>query len=306
MYTRTPLRYAGGKTRAIKIITPLVENHQQIVSPFIGGGSLEVHWSCLGHKVIGYDVFFALTNFWQVLLNQRDQLIDRLKDIEFGQESYDEIKEQLLAWDKTQAMLNNHKTDYYKRKPQELDPVTAAAFYFYNHNLSFGPMYLGWLSKIYNVDKWERMIDNLSQFECPNLQVFESDFVKVLQRHQNDFLYLDPPYYLEPTGDNKMFAGMYPNRNLPVHHEQFDHETLRDLLREHKGGFVLSYNDCDIIRNYYDGFNFQFPSWSYSLGSGETRIGKNRKNKNLSNKKESHEILILSEQINTVENFFTI
>ena len=32
--------------------------------------------------------------------------------------------------------------------------------------------------------------------------------------------------------------------NFPIHHKGFEHKKLRDLLRKHRGGFILSYNDC--------------------------------------------------------------
>ena len=70
---KTPIRYAGGKTKAIKIITPFVEGYDRIISPFIGGGSLEVHWASMGKTVIGHDIFDALVNFWNVLLNNKEE-----------------------------------------------------------------------------------------------------------------------------------------------------------------------------------------------------------------------------------------
>ena len=64
---KTPLRYPGGKSKAIDLITPYVKDYDRIVSPFIGGGSLEVYWSAnLGKEVIGYDIFDVLVNFWNV------------------------------------------------------------------------------------------------------------------------------------------------------------------------------------------------------------------------------------------------
>ena len=48
---KTPIRYAGGKTRAIKHITPFLNDEKRIVSPFIGGGSLEVNWASRGMKL---------------------------------------------------------------------------------------------------------------------------------------------------------------------------------------------------------------------------------------------------------------
>ena len=107
----------------------------------------------------------------------------------------------------------------------------------------------------------------------------------------NDLMYLDPPYYTEKDSDNKMFRPLYPNNNWPVHHSDFDHELLRDLLHSHKGSFILSYNNCETIRDFYSDFDFYYPTWQYSLGQGETRIGKNRVDGEII--KESHEILIV-------------
>ena len=81
-------------------------------------------------------------------------------------------------------------------------------------------------------------------------------------------------------------------RNIPVHHDNFDHVKLRDLLLNHQGDFVLSYNDCEVVRNWYSDFEILEPSWHYSMSLGETRIGKNRKETG-ETKKESHELLIV-------------
>ena len=54
---------------------------------------------------------------------------------------------------------------------------------------------------------------------------------------------------------------------------------LHDALKKHKGGFLLTYNNCAIIREWYQNFPeivFQFPKWQYTYGQGEIRIGSNR------------------------------
>lgn len=41
--TRSPLRYAGGKSRGVKEITKYIpENTKEICSPFFGGGSVRL------------------------------------------------------------------------------------------------------------------------------------------------------------------------------------------------------------------------------------------------------------------------
>ena len=292
---KTPIRYAGGKSRAIKIISPYLENEKKIVSPFMGGGSLEVNWASKGIEVVGYDLFDVLVNFWQNLLNNRTNLVQKLREISPTSEEYNRVKEILMRWDNTQEMLKEWKTDHYKRdEVVTLDNVTAAAYYYFNHNTSYGPGYLGWGSSVYlNKDKWNGMIKNIEKFILPKLSVKQGSFENVLPNHVKDSLYLDPPYYLEKDKDNKMFTGIYPMRNIPIHHDGFNHEQLRDLLHNHKGKFVLSYNNCETIRNYYKDFEQVFPTWNYSMGNGEKRIGKNREEAGITNSKDSHEILII-------------
>ena len=294
---KTPIRYAGGKSKAYKIITehiPKLPYPQRIISPFIGGGSLESRWSSeLDIPVYGYDIFDALVYFWNVLLSSPNELADKLQELTPTKQKYSEVKEILLQWDYTQEMLKDWSTDYYKRDPIELDDVTAAAYYYFNHNLSYGPMYLGWMSKIYESQtKWDKMIHYIRSYKNQNLKVNKCSFEDVIPAHSKDLLYLDPPYYLERDKDNKMFKGIYPNANIDVHHSGFDHEKLRDLLHNHKGSFILSYNNCETIREYYKDFDLYYPEWHYSYALGETRIGKNKSE--VGNKpKESHEILVV-------------
>ena len=176
---KTPIRYAGGKSRAIKKITPFVMEQDKIVSPFIGGGSLEVHWASMGKEVIGYDIFDMLVNFWNMLLNKPDELVSELSKITPTMDKYKEVKEILMTLDKTQDMLSDWKTNYYKRNIViSLNDITRAAYYYFNHNTSYGPGYLGWGSSVYlREDRWQRMINNIKNFRCKSLSVYQKNFI---------------------------------------------------------------------------------------------------------------------------------
>ena len=80
-HSRTPLRYAGGKSRAYGFIStyiPFWPKPKRIVSPFIGGGSLEVRWANeLDIEVIGYDVFDMLVNFLEGSFETTTRVIRR-------------------------------------------------------------------------------------------------------------------------------------------------------------------------------------------------------------------------------------
>lgn len=283
---KTPIRYAGGKSKAHKLITSFIPNDiKKIVSPFVGGASLEVKWAVDNDiKVIGYDIFDILVNYWQHQLNQPQKLYDILKDIKPSKEDYKIIKEKLMCSEEVQQIFSTLKTTHYDRDVVPMSKDYLAAYYFYNHNLSYGPMFLGWYSSLYNnIKRYNAAIERVRDFSAPNLQINTASFDDVIEDSKNDFLYLDPPYYLEKDSDNKMHKGMYPNCNFAVHHNEFDHEKLRDLLHSHNGRFVMSYNNCETIREWYKDFRLEYPSWQYSYANGEQRKGKNKLN-NISEK----------------------
>jgi len=275
----SPIRYAGGKSLAIgHVIELLPDNIKRVISPFFGGGSIEIAMSkYLDLEVIGYDIFDILMNYWKFQIENPKLLYEELKKLKPTKEEFEKIRKILnKVW----------------KKEIKLDPLTLAVYFVYNFNLSYGPGFMGWSSKIYLDEKrYKKMIEKIRDFKPGNLKVGCADFRDILKKYPNDFMYLDPPYYIGP--DSKMFKGIYPMRNIPVHHNGFPHEELRDLLKKHKGGFILSYNNCPTIREYYKEFQQFFPSWQYTMGQGETRIGKNRiENGTKNNVKESHEIII--------------
>lgn len=278
-YLGAPIRYAGGKSLAVGIITELLPNDiKKVVSPFLGAGSFEV--ACareLGLEVIGYDIFDILVNYWQCQIKNPKKLYEQLLEFEPSREGFKKAKDRLKL----------HWTGEKKMKGYDL-----AAYYYFNHNTSYGPHFLGWPSSVYlQPVRYRKMLEKVKNFRVDNMRVECLSFEKAIPRHRNDFLYCDPPYYLD--GDSKTFVGLYPHRNFPIHHNGFDHKKLRDLLMNHKGGFILSYNDCSTIREWYKDFEMITPSWQYTFSQGDTRIGENRlKNNNGHYVKKSHELLI--------------
>ena len=278
-YLGSPLRYAGGKSLAVGFIVELLPDPlpSTLVSPFMGGGSVEIALANeLGMRVIAYDIFDILVNYWQAQINYSADLHQRLSAFPPTRETFAAVKTRLKAhWTGEDA----------------LPPVDLAAHYYFNSNTSYGPHFLGWPSDIYlNPKRYGKMLDKVAAFEAPNLSVACAHFQQSIPLHPYDLLYCDPPYYLD---EGKTFTGMYPHRNFPIHHRGFRHDKLRDLLLSHKGGFILSYNDCEVIRDWYADCDMSTPQWQYTFGQGDTRIGVNRQARNNgSHIKKSHELLI--------------
>lgn len=298
----SPLRYAGGKSKAIGLILNSLPKlkRKRIVSPFFGGGSFELCASQnLGIEIIGYDIFGMLVNFWNVLIHHKDEFISELEKFEITSDEFTYNRHVLLNhWEKVKPENLEYKTRTkitLKESDKTLldnNQIMQAVYYYYNMTLSYGPMFLGWPSSVeINKAKFTRRLERMKKTEISNVSVQCSEFEEVIKKHKDDFLFLDPPYYLD--GDSKMFKGIYPNTNFAIHHNGFDHTKMMELLKEHKGGFLITYNNCSTIREWYKDYKLEYPEWQYSYGQGETRIGKNRED-DPTNVKESHEIFIIS------------
>ncbi|MCX8056136.1 MAG: DNA adenine methylase [Ignavibacteria bacterium] len=280
-YLGSPLRYAGGKSWAVGYVVEHIPiNIKRLVSPFFGGGSIEIAVAKeLNIPVYGFDLFDILVNYWQVQISKPLELFNELLKLKPDKTTYDKIKNILkMYW------LGQIK----------LDRIKLAAYYYFNHNLSYGPGFLGWMSSVYaNQKTYLRLLERVKNFNLNNLIVERASFDEVIPEYKNDFLYCDPPYYLGE--DSTLFRGLYPQRNFPIHHNNFKHDLLRDLLHNHKGKFILSYNDSRTIREWYKGFKIVELQIHYTMGQGEIRIGSNRLKDNRNHIKKTKELLIIKE-----------
>ncbi len=73
------------------------------------------------------------------------------------------------------------------------------------------------------------------------------DFEKILNKYnkENTIFYLDQPY----------FKTEYYYKNIEFNEQ--DHLRLKEDLSNIKGRWILSYNDCEYIRNLYKDYNIQ-------------------------------------------------
>jgi DNA adenine methylase len=87
-----------------------------------------------------------------------------------------------------------------------------AAIYYFNHNTSCGPNFLGSPSSVYlQKERYEKMVKKVENFNVKNIEVKYNSFEYIIEQYKNDFSYLDPPCYL--NGDR---VKHYPHRNFHI------------------------------------------------------------------------------------------
>lgn len=238
--TRSLLRYPGGKTRGVDFITQFFpKNLDKLLSPFLGGGSIELSVAAEGTTVFGYDAFTPLVEFWQCLLGQPDELADEV-------EKYFPLpKAKFYELQQTQTKF---------RKKIE----RAAVYYVLNRSSFSGSTLSGGMSPDH--PRFTRTaIERLRSFHNPNIVIKKADYKISLAEHPFTFAYLDPPYLIK--------SSLYGKKGNA--HKDFDHESLAMSLskRDH---WILSYNDCETIRSLYAGFHILTPNWKYGMSNDKT------------------------------------
>jgi len=240
---RSPLRYPGGKSRAVKILYQYIpKNTKELCSPFFGGGSFEIYCAHKGIMVYGYDNFQSLIDFWQCLLRVPNKLADEI-------EKFQPLK----------------KEDFYKLQKIHIESKNklerATLFYVINRTSFSGSTLSGGMASggPYDNPRFTKSsIDRIREFRIKNLTVNRSDFNKSILKHKDILLYLDPPYLIE----NKLYG-----RKGDLHRD-FDHNGLASLLHK-RGKWILSYNESEEIRNLYKGYRIETPMWTYGMSSNK-------------------------------------
>ncbi|MGH2583206.1 MAG: DNA adenine methylase [Anaerolineales bacterium] len=236
--TKSPLRYPGGKNRAVKAILRLIpERESRLCSPFLGGGSIEL--ACTRRmKVLGSDVFEPLVTFWQVLLEAPQRLADKVA-----------------------AYYPLSRGDFYKLQEQHTeikDPLEMAAAFFVLNRASYsGTTLSGGLSPghpRFNLSSIER----LRSFQVTSFKVKRADFREVIPKQDKAFLYLDPPYM--------NVQALYGVKGGA--HKGFDHKALADLLYK-RDRWIMSYNDSPEIRSLYRNYRIVNVSWTYGMNKSK-------------------------------------
>lgn len=268
MIQKSPFRYPGGKSRAVKILEKYFSDVNEFASPFIGGGSFEIYMAQKDKRVYGYDAFDLLVNCWQQLLSKPDECYNELKVF------YD------YFWGSEHP--HNELRDFYydirdKKIYEETDPVKKAMMYLFVNRCSFSGLgMLGGFISMWNVEFTKGIMERIKNFSVPNLSVELMDFEKSIELNSDKRLYLDPPYLVD--------AQLYGSKDKDLH-MSFDHKKLADILHN-RDNWVMSYNNCNEIRKLYDGYTIIDEKWTYGLT-------KDRKG----NDAPAKEILILSKDI---------
>jgi DNA adenine methylase len=245
----SPLRYPGGKTRACKLLDKVTQEHfnlddyNSIISPFFGGGSFEFFLQNKYNKeLIVNDKFTPLYNFWHQVKNNKLKLCDELYKIN------NVSKDDFI----------NYRNIIMTRE----DILEQAKLYFIINRCSFSGATLsgGYSSESSKKRFTKSSIDRINKLQLNNMNIYNLDMLDFISMYckDNTFMFLDPPYYLKSK--SKLYG---LNGDM---HELFNHVELFNMIKNKKN-WLMTYNNCEYIKEMYKGFIIIETNWSYGMNS---------------------------------------
>lgn len=240
---KPPICRVGGKSKLRKTIIEMIPEHICYVELFFGAGWVYFGKEQSKTEVIN-DIDKELINLFKIIKYHSPE-VERLLEYEFsGRDIFEEYK--------------NYNIEY-------LTEIHRAIRFLYLITQSFagkGKVYgYGTTKKPSQQIFYKETLNDIRE-RLKNTYVENLSFEKIIDKYDREktFFFCDPPYFETSGYDNKF--------------GEEEHIILRDKLKGLSGKFLLTINDHDKVREWYQGFNIREVEVNYSVSKESKGRGK--------------------------------
>ncbi|MDI9335835.1 MAG: DNA adenine methylase [Gammaproteobacteria bacterium] len=257
---KSPLRYPGGKSRSVDLISTIIPDFEEYREPFLGGGSIFMYVKQqFSNKIFWInDLYYELYKFWEVSQKDVDALIDKIY----------QWRNQFPIGKKMYTFLNENLDSFN-------DLERGSAFFIYNRITFSGTSLSGGFSEHAFTGRFtESSIQRLKPFAkvINGSTITNLDYEELVKRDgQNVFIFLDPPYYSATK------SALY-GKNGSMH-KSFDHLKFAENMKTCKHKWLITYDDSQYIRELFSYANI-IP-WELMYGMRNIKVGSDQKGKEL-------------------------
>ena len=238
---KTPLRYPGGKSRALANLfrfLPDLSQASEYREPFLGGGSVAIE---IGKRYPNLDIWVndlyePLYNFWRELQENGSEMRDQL--VQLKNRHPEPVSAKLLFLD-AKEKVNDDQTPNLSRAVS-FYVVNKCSFSGLTESSSFSRQASESNFSMRGIEKLPDYSLMIKKWKITNLR-----YQELFTDNKNIFTYLDPPYEI---GSN-----LYGKKGNM--HKGFDHDGFAAICDRFIGPQLVSYNSTQLIRD-------RFREWS--------------------------------------------
>ena len=251
---KTPLRYPGGKSRALSKLFQFIPNlsdYTEYREPFLGGGSvaIEVSKRYPHLKIWVNDLYEPLYNFWKEIQDNGEEIKDKLIEYKSLYPNPDKARGLFVE---SKELVNDQTLDSLDR---------AVRFYIVNKCSFSGLTENSSFSQQASISNFSMNgIEKLTGYQemITNWKFTNESYEQLLTDDRNVFIYLDPPYEIK---DN-----LYGGKGGTMH-KRFDHDEFAIQCDRYASSQLVSYNSDQIIRDRFDGWTVAEFAHTYTMRS---------------------------------------
>ena len=266
----TPLRYPGGKSRAITKIAeyfPDLSKFKEYREPFVGGGSVALYVTKMyPHLTIWVnDLYRPLAIFWQQLQHDGVAMQDKLWSIKNNYPDRDTARE---LFKQSKEDINDESKDDFSR---------AIAFYICNkcsfsgltESSSFSPQASESNFSFRGIEKLSEYSKLIENWTITN-HSYETLFIEDWD-NKGHFMYLDPPYDIKQN--------LYGKKGNM--HKGFDHDEFARRCDEYPTKQLISYNSIQLVKDRFKDWKLTEFDHTYTMRSVGDYMGDQQDRKEL-------------------------
>jgi len=252
---KTPLRYPGGKSRALSKLfqyIPDLKDYKTYHEPFLGGGSvaLEVCKRYPHLDIWVNDLYEPLYNFWRVLQDNGNEIKNILL----------QLKQRHPDPSSAKHLFHDAKEYLAKELSDSEDIHRAVSFYVVNKCSFSGLTESSSFSKQASDSNFSlNGIEKLTDYQAliGNWKITNLSYEQLLTDDRQTFTYLDPPYEIK--------SNLYGKRGNM--HKGFNHDHFAIKCDRFIGPQLVSYNSSQLIQDRFDGWTAAEFAHTYTMRS---------------------------------------
>jgi len=241
---KSPLRYPGGKSKALSRILPLIPTeYGEYREPMVGGGAVffALKQKFPEKKYWINDVNNELYLFWKFCKTEPEKLVEEVR----------KLRGLYVKGDRPKKAEGRELFYYLKAHKEDLTDLQRAARFFILNRISFSGLVEtgGYSGEAFKKRFTESSIQRIlkASKRLQGVKITKMDYKKLVNRRgKNTFIFLDPPYM--SNGEAKLY-GMKGRL-----HENFRHKRLVENIEKCKHRWLITYDECAGVRSLYSGF----------------------------------------------------
>jgi len=259
---KSPLRYPGGKSRAIQLMKFLLpKEFEEYREPFVGGGSFFIYLRQVYPKLKIWinDLNPELYFFWKYAQKDSEKLASEIFKVKSERKNGQELFEELVNKD-----------------TKSLSELQRAVRFFVLNRITFsGVVEAGGYSRLAFLGRFTdssiRRVAKLGKI-LEGVRITCLDYRELLRNGGKEvFIFLDPPYF--KATKSKLYG------KNGILHLNFDHSEFANEMKKCNHSWLITYDNSPEIRK-----NFNFANiyeWELQYGMNNYKQGKAEKGKEL-------------------------